>query len=152
MHLAGITRNLTGAWCTQATRNLAMTLAVDRFRFLIRDNATVFVAAFDEIFTTNRARRDPHPTRSATRQRHRRTLRAHRPNRLLDRTLIWNEQQLRKLLGEYLDHYNDHRPHRGINQNSPTNIDHEPADPVPIDPIRRRRILDGLINEYHPAA
>ena len=54
VHLAGITRNLTGSWCTQAARNLAMTLAVDRFRFLIRDNATVFVAAFDEIFTTNR--------------------------------------------------------------------------------------------------
>jgi hypothetical protein len=31
-----------------------MTHDVARFRFLIRDNATVFVAASDEIFTTNR--------------------------------------------------------------------------------------------------
>jgi putative transposase len=56
------------------------------------------------------------------------------------------------LLVEYLDHYNDHRPHRGINQNSPTTIDQEPAAPVPIDRIRRQRILGGLINEYHHAA
>jgi hypothetical protein len=54
VHLAGITGHLTGGWCTQAARNLAMTLNVDRFRFPIRDNATVFVTAFDEIFTTNR--------------------------------------------------------------------------------------------------
>jgi putative transposase len=54
VHLAGITPHLTGRWCTQAARNLAMNLNVDRFRFLIRDNATVFVTAFDENFTTNR--------------------------------------------------------------------------------------------------
>ena len=54
VHLAGITGHLTGGWCTQVARNLAMNLNVDRFRFLIRDNATVFVAAFDEIFTADR--------------------------------------------------------------------------------------------------
>ena len=88
------------------------------------------------------------PRANATAERFVRTARTE----LLDRTLIWNERQLRKLIVEYLDHYNDHRPHRGINQNSPTNIDHESADPVPIDPIRRQRILDGLVNEYHHAA
>jgi len=99
-----------------------MTVNVGRFRFLIRDNATA--------------------------ERFVRTARTE----LLDRTLIWNERQLRVRLVEYLAHYNGHRPHRGINQNSPTSIDQEPAQPVPIDRIRRRRILDGLINGYHPAA
>jgi len=54
VHLAGVTGHLTGGWCTQVARNLAMAIDVNRFRFLIRDNATVFVAAFDEIFTTTR--------------------------------------------------------------------------------------------------
>jgi len=152
VHLAGITGHLTGAWCTQAARNLAMNLNVDRFRFLIRDNATVFVTAFDEIFTTNQLdviHTPPGaPRANATAERFVRTTRSE----LLDRTLIWNERQLRKLLVEYLEHYNDHRPHRGINQCSPDSIDQEPADPVPIDRIRRQRILDGLINEYHHAA
>jgi putative transposase len=152
VHLAGITGHLTGGWCTQAARNLAMNLNVDRFRFLIRDNATVFVTAFDEIFTTNRLdviHTPPGaPRANATAERLVRTARTE----LLDHTLIWNERQLRVLLVEYLDHYNNHRPHRGINQRSLTSIDQAPPNPVPIDQIRRRRVLGGLINEYHHAA
>jgi hypothetical protein len=52
VHLASVTRHLTGNWNTQAARNLTMTINVDRFR--IRGNATVFAAAFDRVFTTNR--------------------------------------------------------------------------------------------------
>jgi putative transposase len=151
VHLAGITRHLTGGWCTQAARNLDMAIHVARFRFLIRDNATVFVAAFDEIFTTNRIdviHTPPGaPRANATAERFVRTARTE----LLDRTLIWNEQQLRHLLVEYLEHYNDHRPHRGINQRSPTSIDQAAPEPVPIDQIQQRRVLNGLINEYHHA-
>jgi hypothetical protein len=38
VHLAGVTRSLYGGWCTQAVRNLSMTIDLDRFRFLIRGN------------------------------------------------------------------------------------------------------------------
>ena len=152
VHLAGVTGHLTGSWCPQAARNLAMAIDVNRYRFLIRDNATVFVAAFDQVFTTTRLdviHTPPGaPRANATAERFVRTARTE----LLDHTLIWNEHQLRGLLIEYLAHYNDHRPHRGINQDSPTNIDQEPTEPVPIELIRRRRILGGLINEYHHAA
>jgi hypothetical protein len=71
---------------------------------------------------------------------------------LLDHTLIWNERQLRRLLVEFIEHYNTHRPHRGIQQRSPTSIDHAAPEPVPFDRIRQRRVLGGLINEYHHAA
>jgi len=152
VHLAGITGHLTGGWCTQVARNLAMNLNVDRFRFLIRDNATVFVAAFDEIFTADRIdviHTPPGaPRANATAERFVRTARTE----LLDHTLIWNERQLRRLLLEFLEHYNTHRPHRGINQRSPDSIDQTGPDPVPFDQIRRRQVLGRLINEYHPAA
>ena len=152
MHLAGITRHLTGGWCTQAARNLAMAIDVNRFRFLIRANATVFVAAFDQVFTTTRLdviHTPPGaPRANATAERFVRTARAE----LLDHTLIQNERQFRGLLVEYLEHYNDHRPHRGINQYSPSSVERAAPEPVPIDEIRRRRILGGLVNEYHPAA
>ena len=71
---------------------------------------------------------------------------------LLDHTLIWNERQLRRLLGEFLEHYNTHRPHRGIDQRSPGSIDRPAPEPVPVDRIRRLQVAGGLINEYHHAA
>jgi putative transposase len=132
VHLAGITSHLTGGWCTKAARNLAMTINVDRFRFLIRDNATVFDAAFDENFTTNRLdviHTPPGaPHANATAERFVRTTRT-----------------------ELLEHYNGHRPHRGINQRSPTTIDHPATKSIPIHQIRQRPVVGGLINEY-PAA
>ena len=56
------------------------------------------------------------------------------------------------LLEEYVDHYNSHRPHRGIGQRASTTVDEPLPDPAPIATIRRRPILNELINEYHQAA
>ena len=70
---------------------------------------------------------------------------------LLDRTIIWNDKQLRALLVEYIEHYNQHRPHRGIDQRAPNDT----ADAVPIrqgQRIERRTACGGLINEYRTAA
>ncbi len=38
----------------------------------------------------------------------------------LDRTIIWNERQLRRLLTDYIDRYNSHRPHRALDRHAPT--------------------------------
>jgi putative transposase len=47
-------------------------------------------------------------------------------------------------------HYNGHRPHQSRQQRPP---DQDEPIVVPLDaPVERRKVLGGLINEYHRAA
>jgi transposase InsO family protein len=69
---------------------------------------------------------------------------------LLDRVLIVNQIHLWRVLDEYLIHYNGHRPHRTLGQRPPDST--TPASPPVQGPIQRRRIVNGLISEYHRAA
>jgi putative transposase len=152
VHLAGITTNPTGPWTTQAARNLLMKLPDDHgFRFLIRDGAGQFTESFDTVFASSgvTAIRIPPraPQANAYAERWVRTLR----HEILDRTIIWNERQLRRLLTEYIAHYNTHRPHRSLDQRAPD--DHGAVTSIgPSQPIRRHTTCAGLINEYRTAA
>jgi len=157
MHLGGVTANPTGAWTVQQARNLALTLDVrfEDFRFLIRDRGSNFTRSFDAVFEATGAR----ILRSA--------VQAQRMNaicerligtvrrEILDRVLILGEQHLRTVLLEYQTHYNTARPHQGISQHVP---DSEPDAPratvtnVGTQQIRRKPVLNGLINEYTRAA
>jgi integrase-like protein len=121
VHLAGITAHPTGAWVSQAARNLLMELGerADRFRYLIRDRDAKFIAAFDAVFTAtgidvvkipSRA-----PTSNAFAERWVRTVRTE----CLDWTLIWNAQHLHRVLTQYLEHYNTARPHRSLDLEVP---------------------------------
>ena len=69
---------------------------------------------------------------------------------LLDRILIVNQAHLRRVLDEYLIHYNGHRPHRTLGQRPPNAT--LPTMPAATGPILCRQILNGAINEYHQAA
>ena len=69
---------------------------------------------------------------------------------LLDRTIVWNERQLRALLEEYVAHYNEHRPHRSLGQRAP-DVPRRRCD-CSADPIQRHSTCGGLINEYRTAA
>jgi transposase InsO family protein len=72
---------------------------------------------------------------------------------LLDRTIIWNDRQLRRLLTEYIDHYNGHRPHRSLDQRAPDDKgEGEVIEPLFGRNVERRTTCAGLINEYRTAA
>ena len=154
VHLLGVTAHPTGAWVTQAARNLAIDLD-DRaasFTFLLRDRDTKFVAGFDEIFTSlgMRILRSPPRAPRANSLAERWVGSARRE--CTDRLLIYNQRHLTHVLTEYVRHYNTHRPHRSLDQRPP------PPDPAaaPTGPrvLHRKRVLGGLLNEYtyRPAA
>jgi putative transposase len=156
VHLLGITTHPTGAWVAQQARNLLMDLddQVHQFQYLIRDRDAKFTAAFDAVFTAagiNVVKIPPQaPRANAHAERWVRTVRSE----CLDWTLIWNERQLRRVLTEYLRHYNTARPHRSLDLQPP-----RPASrltlvqPATVEsPAQRVDVLGGLIHEYHRAA
>ena len=157
MHLGGVTANPTGEWTVQQARNLAMSFG-ERFediKFLLRDRGPNFTASFDAVFQAAGARilrtAVQAPRMNATCERLVGTLR----REILDRVLILGEAHLRTVLTEYQVHYNTARPHQGISQRVP---DDEPDAPratmtdLDSERIRRKPVLDGLINEYARAA
>jgi putative transposase len=69
----------------------------------------------------------------------------------LDRMLVTGERHLRLILDEYVDHYNEHRPHRALQQHPPAGCPHPPALGANVQVLRRNR-LGGLIHEYSQVA
>ncbi len=153
--LGGITTNPTAAWTVQAARNLflAHRESLANARALLRDRGSQFTASFDEVFRTEGMKVLTTPVRmpvaNSIAERWIGTLR----RELLDRTIIWNQRQLHRLVTDYVEHYNGHRPHRALHQRAPTApADHELESPSPTAEIIRLPRCDGLINEYKIAA
>lgn len=152
VHILGITANPDGAWTTQQARNLLMDLGdrADQFRFLIRDRAGQFTAAFDAVLADAGVTPCKIPPRSPRANAHaeRFVLTVH--SELTDRMLIVNERHLRLTLDEYASHYNGRRPHRSLQWQPPRSD--RPVVDLTHERVRRRPVLGGLINEYERAA
>ncbi|MGO8873131.1 MAG: integrase core domain-containing protein [Acidimicrobiales bacterium] len=156
VHLTGITANPVGEWVTQQARNLSLDLA-ERSRsvkFLIRDRDATFTASFDEVFRTEGIRVIKTPVRApranAFAERFVGTVR----RECTDRILIFGRSHLEQVLFEYVTHYNDHRPHRSLDQRASRTMGATPDpidDPDPMN-LRRNEILGGLIHEYRLVA
>jgi transposase InsO family protein len=156
VRILGTTAHPTANWVIQAARNLVMDLedAGATVRYLIRDRDAKYPVMFDQILadagiqvvlTGVRM-----PRMNSVMERWVQTCR----HELLDRTLIWNENHLRRALREFEQHHHAHRPHQAMNQAAPLRAVPKPLEPGQVTrlDIHRRDRLGGVIHEYRHAA
>ena len=143
VYFGRVTEHPAGAWTTPAARNLFLHHAdgLAGTHALVRDHRSQFTRAFDEIFRTQGCKvlKTPlqRPVANAFAERWIATLR----RELLDRTIIWNQHQLQRLVIDYIDGYNTHRPYRSLAQRPP-----DPPDPPnqPYQQAPRSREIDTM--------
>lgn len=137
----------------QQARNLLVELGdrVDSLRFLIRDRDAKFTTAFDAVFTSVGidVLRSPVGARRANAIAERWVGSVRRG--CLDRILIVNQRHLEQVLAGYVDHFNQHRPHRSLNQQPPDRV-LVPGRMTGTGRVRRRDRLGGLIYGYQQVA
>ncbi|MEV0830124.1 integrase core domain-containing protein [Nonomuraea rubra] len=152
-HLLGVTAHPTGPWTTQAARNFLMGTDMTNIKFLVHDRAGQFIDAFDAVFADSGLRVLKSPPQAPKANAHCERIIGTLRRELLDRTLVLDERHLRRILTQYLEHYNTARPHRSLEQLCPSQAETGPPSPVDLagHQVRRRTILGGLINEYQIA-
>ena len=152
VHILGVTAHPTGAWTAQQARNFLMDLGerASSFRFLIRDRDSKFAAALDAVFLGNGTRVIKTPVRSPRANSYAERFVGTLRRECLDHVLILGERHLREVLAEYARHYNEHRPHQGLQQEPPQR---QPGHTVDITArIERKQVIGGLISEYRRVA
>jgi len=119
----------------------------DRVKFMIRDRGPNFTATFDTVLADAGIRTVRCSVRTPPMNAFAERWIGGCRRELLDRTLIWNQNHLRRISREYETHHNQHRPHRSLHGAAPLKPLPEPVD-LEQYRMRRHTRAGGLINEY----
>jgi transposase InsO family protein len=151
------TRRPDSAWMLQQARNLLMDLddRARQVRFLVHDRDKKFAAAFDAIFASAGIRIIRTPIQAPNANAHLERWFGSVRRECLDRLLIVGRRQLEHVLGVYVLHNNQRRPHRALDLQAPDPIGAAVArgdPPGRLTGVHRRDLLGGLIVKYELTA
>jgi putative transposase len=149
--IAGLVPGPTESWMLQIARNLVdpWTGFLTSSRLLIHDRATVISEHFRQLLRSGQVEPLRLPARSANLNAHAerfvRTIR----HECLGRMVFFGESSLRRVVAEFVTHYNQERNHQGLaNQLIRPTATLFPAEGA----LCRRKRLGGLINYYYREA
>ncbi|MFE3901213.1 integrase core domain-containing protein [Streptomyces sp. NPDC059153] len=155
LHITGVTAHPTAQWAAQQARNIAADLGERGAepRILLRDRDNKYTNAFDAVFTAEDTQMLLSAPRAPRMNAHCERVIGTIRREALDHVLILGENHARKVLTDYQDHYNAHRPHQSRQQLPPSTTE-RPATVHDLDDrsLLRTRALGGIINEYQYAA
>lgn len=151
VEIAGIQANPDGRWMRQMGRQL--TDPFDGFllgkRHLIHDRDPLFTAAFVRLLRDAGVKCVKQPPRSpnlnAYAERFVRSIR----DECLNRVIPLGERHLQRLIYEYVEHYNQDRPHQGLGNEL---VIPDADRPVGNGPVEKTERLGGLLKSYRQAA
>jgi putative transposase len=137
-----VTRSPSDAWVAQQLREA--TPFGEHPVYLIRDNDRKFGEHFANVAAEIEVLRIPirAPRANAYCERFIGSMR----RECLDHVLILNEKQLHRLVHEYVQYFNEDRPHQGINQRIPAKLE---SSRLHEGEIVARPVLGGLHHTYH---
>ena len=147
---ARVTAHPNSQWLAQQLVE-ACGLSTEPPRFLIHDRDSSFGAAFDRRVRSLRIAQIRTPVKApkanAIAERWVRSIR----NECLDHRLILGHQHLQRTITEYVDYYNQWRPHRSLGQRSPrSDLWESPKGST--GKLTATPVLDGLHHVYQWAA
>jgi putative transposase len=147
---AACTSQPNAAWVTQQARNLSWQVEEEGIKLtqVIHDHDRKYSGGFDSIFRSDGARVILTPLMAPRANAHAERWIGSCRRECLDWMLIVSEGHLRRVLREYLRHYNDERPHRSRDLRPPSSLG-GPAPCYPGHTINRRACLGGLLSEYY---
>lgn len=146
-----VTRSPSDAWVAQQLREA--TPWGEGPRFLIRDNDGKYRPLFEAVANGAGAEVVTIPPRSPNLNSICERFLGSVRRECLDHILIFGEDQLRRVLKEYVNGYFDvARPHQGLSQRIPGSVGRPPDEPPVGGDIVATPILGGLHHDYRRAA
>ncbi|MFB9923895.1 integrase core domain-containing protein [Amycolatopsis halotolerans] len=155
LHIACVTAHPTAQWATRQARNLASDLGrrVESLRFVLRARDSRYTGSFDAVFEAEEMKVLLAAPRAPRMNAHCERVIGTIRREVLDHILVMCEAHAGRVLADYQEDYNRHRPHQSRGQ-LPPDVRDQPdvVQDAGTRRLLRTRVLTGVINEYRYAA